>query len=480
MKPLILKDFAGLDLRRLPSRSDQRTLRKAVNLSLTLGKGWETRPGSRTIAPLDPRSKGLMATKSGRYAVAPAGQSIASTNPNVAYLYLGGGAGTETPAEDYYAEVLNTELYEAPGGGASFPYVVVRNRDGNVEHHYTEIQPSSSTDPVTTIVELPFTPSGGLLKLGSRLIAPSNEDGNVYFNAIQGGARDWTTPEDSGFIPVAKAAPQSRDVVGLTYFRQYAAIFFGDSVQLWAFDENPDNITRVENLGGIGTDHSRALANVLGDTFYLSRGGFRRLASAAVVGEREEKNLGAPVRALVDELLSAGAAPVGAWIASRSQYLCAFGNKVLALTFSRGDDEVSGWGYWEFPFSITDIIEYRGVVNVRTTDNRLVELSEDYEDDDGEPFTFEGRTQFLAKDALPYPYTFSEVAFGMEGSAEVFVYPDDRDPEWSFSLGVWEGLTSPFQRITLGTVSSSVAIGFKGTGRWQLDGLTLLFSPTEV
>lgn len=482
-KPITIDRFTGLDQRRLLSHSDQKSWRTMTNLSLTLGKGVETRPGSRTVATTSSNTVGLLATKAGRYAIAPAGRDIVSDTPELRLLYLGGGPGSAAPAIGYYTELLDSELYEAPGGGASYPYVAVRTSTGDVEHHYGDVTPLTPSDPVSTYVSLPFTPSEGLLKLDSRLVAPSNNTGNLYFNSIQGGARDWTTSGDSGFIPVSKAAPGSRDVIGLSYFRQYAAVFFADSAQLWAFDENPDNITRVENFGGLGTEYRRALVNVLGDTFYLGRGGVRRLASAAVTGEREEVNIGAKVEDLTAALTASGETPIAEWIASRSQYVIAFGNKVLAITYSpsdRKENRVEGWGYWEFPFEITDVIDYQGKINFRTSDHRIVELSEEYEDDDGAPIAFAGKTQFLAKRAVPYAYEFAELALGMQGAAEVFAYPDERDPEWGFSLGVWEGFTSPYQPLYLGVQAASVAIGFEGSGRWQLDAITLSLAPMEV
>lgn len=484
MPTLDIDEFTGLDLRRLPSRSSPKTSRVATNLSFTLGKGIETRPGSRTVAVADANSKGLLATKSGLFAVAPAGQSISSNNAALRYLYIGGDSGGAfTQPLGYLQEVTDYELYEAPGGQASYPYVVIKNSSGGIEHHYVDVTPPDSTTPVQTYVSLPFTPSEGLLKLGSRLIAPDNLGGALWFNSILYGARNWTLPEDAGNIPVAKAAPQSRDIIGLSYFRQFAAVMFEDSCQLWAFDENPDNITRVENFGGIGTRYRRGLANVLGDLFYLSIGGFRRLASAAVTGEREEINLGAPIRVLFDELIATGETPVGKFIASRSQYWCAFGGRVAVITFNPASDSkerVQAWAEWEYPFEITDIVESEGKVYVRTTDDEIKELSEEYGDDDGAPISFSCKTQFLASRAKAFAINWQELSVGMSGTAEIRVYYDERDPDAYFSLGRWSGATSAFQSLILDVVSNSVALGFTGTGRWQLDAITLGYQPVRA
>lgn len=479
MQPLVISEFTGLDLRKSPTRSDKKTLQRLTNLTISLGRSIESRPGTVTRGFLSSSSVGLFPYNGALYSVAPAARGLTSGNPLSRYLYIGGrAAGSYVMPADHLVELTGWELYEAVGGGASYPYVSVKNKDGDIEHHYGDLAAADANAVADTYVTLPATPSAGLLGFDSRLYFPSNETGNLYGNAISGGARDWTTPGDSLFIPIAKAAPGGRDVVAMTYFRQYAAIFFDDSCQLWAFDENPDNLTRVENFAGIGTPYARTAVNVLGDTFYMSRGGFRRLSSAAVTGERKEDNIGVAVESLRKTLIAENPDPVSKWVTSRSQHLTAFGNKVLALTYNLSD-KLRAWGYWEFPFTITEIAELNGKVYFRTGDHRIVELTEDVDTDDGEPILFDGKTQAIGKTVKGFNLTFSEVLVGMEGSARITAYPDPRDPEWGIDLGVWDGVTTADQPMEVGAVSDSLALGFTGQGRWKLDALSLQLEAVE-
>ena len=68
----------------------------------------------------------------------------------------------------------------------------------------------------------------------------------------------------------------------------------------------------------------------------------------------------------------------------------------------------------------------------------------------------------------------------MEGTANVYVYPDYRTLEQRIFLGEVTDSSSPFERLYISTVAPSVAIALEGTGRFQLDAIAIRLEELAV
>lgn len=75
-----------------------------------------------------------------------------------------------------------------------FVYAVVECEDGSIEHHYLD----GKYDTLIQDTNCPHSRS--LIKKAGKLFAIKNDV--VRFSAT-GNARDWSTPGDAGFLPVA-------------------------------------------------------------------------------------------------------------------------------------------------------------------------------------------------------------------------------------------------------------------------------------
>ncbi len=477
-KPISVTEFMGIDLRKTGSTLPLGALIKGSNMQITSGKGVRSRPGTCAIAQLPEESIGLFTVNGQLTTVAPDNYPdvFSAQTPAVAVRIIGNGQGY---ARDGLKRVHGVETYGQDSTGRGFPYLSIERTDGVIEHHYLDRAPSFPGDSVETVVFLPYEPSPGLTKLDSRLWAPSDLFGTVQFNSILNGARDWSETGDAGFIPAANQAPGDRRIRGLSHYRNLLAVAFEDSLVLYAVDENPDNITLVEVFDGPGTRFPGTITNVVGDLFYISQGGVRRLRNAAVEGEREESQDALNSIDSLVQALSTSVEPVSIWSPSRSQYLAAFGSTVLVFTHIPSESTF-GWGVWNLPFEITDWAQDEGRLYARDTENKVHQFSEDFEDDSGVPFEWELKTGFVGRDEKARLWQFVDLGLSMQGTAEAFAYPDITDPEGRDSLGTFTDTTTPFDRIGLWYATDAVAIGLKGQGPFQLDGFSLRLNQLAV
>lgn len=471
-----IKGVKGLDLRKIAASADIRTLRDCVNLVATVGGGVKTRPGTRTCGKLPSESVGLFTVDGNLRTVVPAGYADIGLNPPPGVGLVAIGNGGSYPRDDL-KKLHNVELYGSTDGIAT-PYMIVEFQDGAIEHHYADRVADSAGEAVDTFVPTPFEPFPGLVKLSGRLFAASNLTGIVAFNSIVGGARDWTSPADAGFIPVGQNAPGDRTIRGLSHFRQRLVVAFEDSMQLWGVDANPDNITLArsveDNLNGPGTTRAETLENVLGDTFYLGRGGIRRLATATVEGERrDDQGVGFKVDDLIKDLEFEADNVISLWDQAGGRLLVFFDDTVMSLTYSPSES-IAEWTRWVLPYRVTDAVVANGVVFVRDTEDLFHAFDDSSDKDDDVLIPFSATTQFIGKDEKSRLWQFLSVSFSTEGAAfKVFALPEDRKPNVERYLGTWQGVTSPFQRIYTPYTGRSIAFRLSGEGAFQLDSFSL-------
>jgi hypothetical protein len=390
-------------------------------------------------------------------------------------MFIGDGTGIDA---DHIVALSGAETYGQSAIGKAFPYVNILTKSGAYEHHYGDVEPSSPTDVVHTLVDVPFKPSAGLIKLSSRLHATNNQSGTTHFNSIVGGARDWSTAGDAGFLPVARNAPGDRNLQGLGYIRNRMVVAFSDSMQIWALDEDPANMTLVEVLNGPGTSFERALTNVLGDAFYFSRGGFRSLITSTIEGQREETDIGFKIKELTQGLIT-DPEPVALWSQARGQYLCAFGSTVLVYTYIPSE-KVFGWSTWNLPFSVTDLVEIGGTLYARDTDDNIQVFDDELATDSTVPVEWRIRTHYLGNNEKAQLWSFIDASFSMSGKAKVYAYPNFRAPDERIFLGEVTDSSTPFERTFLSLTAPSVALGFEGNTQFQLDAFAIRVNQLAV
>jgi hypothetical protein len=374
--------------------------------------------------------------------------------------------------------IIRVTAVESVGANASFgvyPYLVIERwrdpaqpeQETVFEHHWIT-RAAEGDVAAATQVALPFSPGPSLLKAAGKLWAGDDVNGVVRFSSTANGPSDWITAQDAGYIPVITHASGDRRIQGLGTYDDKMAVIFADSVQLWAVDPQPSNITLVRVINGPGTDQPRSVVNVLGDLFYATKGGFRSLHTATITGQiQEQDDIGAPVDELVK--LEEADAGLALWSQVRGQYLCAFGQRVYAFKYSP-KSKVQGWTTWELGIPVDAVAELGGNTYIRSG-NDLYLLDKEY--DDGAEWelvlnSFGGKDPFKRK-----RFDFLEVA--QRGTCDTKFYLEPDTDQFYLTGPRLVGTTLRVERVFMGAMSRQVRMRFTGRGPWTLAAIQVAY-----
>ncbi len=464
--------FTGLDLRKHPAVTPARALRRATNLDLLLGGAVRRRASLRLICRVGADTVGLYSAKGTLRTVCIGGQGLQDTRPaEVMYDPIGDGTAY---ALGSIAKLHAVEEIGSAATAGAYPYVVVERTSGTIEHHWCNANPVLATDVVDTRVSLPFDPGKALLKSNNKLFADDPATGALRFSSTLGGPTDWRTPRDAGALAVGQYASGSRQIAGLGYFRGQVAVQFKDATLLYQMNPDPAKFQLVTVLNGPGTELATATANVLGDMVYFSRGIFRSIANAVVNGEAQESDIGAYIAKLTREIDVDTATAVSLWSQARSQYLCAFGTTVYAMTYSPIEN-LRGWTTWDLPVPVNALVEHNSDLYIRSGVDIYkldYEQVKDFGTDDVE-FDFLSAYINNKRPAVKKRWNWYDAV--QDGACAVnFQSNSDDETETDFEYPVnLDGTTYAEGHIAVGVIAESMAVRITGTAIWRLDSFTL-------
>lgn len=369
----------GLDLRQGASTSDANRLRVLKNAHITDGKRIRKRNGWTHVATLPPGTTGLFAGlgKLNTFQVhdAPAvpdvdfgPSSIFKNNVLTRPIPVPDGSISRVMA----VEVFNGALY------AAVEHTYVPDFHTAYHHHYTDV-PYSDPYPGTIVTQAPQVPS--IAKAASKIYSVS---GDVAPYCATNDPRDWTTPNDAGFLPVGLQQSGNKEGVTVGNYQNKLIVYFPDSAQLWQVDPDPANnqfLTAVD----IGTRYLYAHANMANDVFFFSPGGVRTITRQSNTESLIDSDVGSPIdRELLDGEFIDLDNVKAQYVRSTGQLWLYSGNKAVVFTFSRSS-KISAWSVYEFPFSIDYLDELDGVLYARSGDD-VYQMDRHVWTDDGEPF----------------------------------------------------------------------------------------------
>lgn len=530
-QPVEFKNFVGLDLRSLPNASAPGTLRECVNAHVTLGLELQSAPQPKLLAKVSDDSLGLYVVNNtlrcalqypelgvdtvpnspvnivydvlvdvtGQGVTLPAVQVAsvaawdnrpylcvevdATVGPKWRHYYISAaqaqGAGTVTaqagddltiPGIDASVDVGATI---AVFGSTAGPFRVTA-RLGDVftvtpsPPVYTLPKAVVVWWPTRNRVNLPFEPGPAVATVAQKVVADDIKTRNTWYSSTVNGPTDWTALNDAGFIPSANHADGDQPIRGYGTYRGMLAIMYESVVQLWNMDPDPALITFEENVGGAGTTFPKSVDNVAGDLFYFSSGAFHRLDAAVLTGQPKDGDIGAPIQAETTALTPTNVCAV--WSPRLQTYLCAIDGVVYVLLWSPTTGR-AGWGRWELPWAVTDLVEWDQRIVVRRADAAEVW----YLDEDNNP-DVSWRVQFNFVDcgtSKTKRFSFADVRQTGECTATFGFDPDDAtDTQEMFTL---EGSTQNKGRVPVPCVTESLQVTFAGTGAWKLGSFGFLY-----
>lgn len=475
MPALEYRDFHGVDVRNDPAAMDQLAQLRATNVSLLPGGAIERRGGLRKVCDVSQYSVGLYSANGYLRTVVPGGIGLQDTRPpDVFYDPIGDGA-------DYLAgSVVKLHAVETIGSASvsnAFPYVVIERDTGRLEHHWLTAVPTLATDSVSTKVTLPFDPGKALIKSNNKLFANDPSNGVLWYSSTQNGPSDWTAPRDAGFLAVRQFVSGSRDITGLGYYRGgLVAVLFADAIELWKMDPDPTRFQLVTVFNGPGTEVAGTVANVLGDLFYFSRGGFRSLSITSLSGESNETDIGALIQDLTDDIDLDTVKPVCLWSQARSQFLCAFGADVWTYTYSPIAKR-RGWTKWTLPSSVDYIVEHLGDLYIRSGNSVYIFDDTQVKDFGTADVTFDVQFPYWHAKRQGNKKYWKFIDTVQAGAANIYFHIDPVNVSAAVnSVGIGVNKTTYTGGLVgVNTISDVMSLRFTGTALWRLDSVTMNF-----
>jgi hypothetical protein len=190
----------------------------------------------------------------------------------------------------------------------------------------------------------------------------------VRFSAVN-NPLDWSARQDAGFLPTGMQASGDPQVRAMGLYRGNLVAWTNSSMQVWQIDPDPQRMTLLDVIQGIGCRWPRSVAAMQSDLFFLSPQGVRSVSVSAGTGSLAAGDVGTPIDSLIETILRTNSAvdPIGLYLPNEGQYWLIFPGDarmafVLTLSPSAG---VVAWSRYTFPWAVRDAIVHEGELVIR-------------------------------------------------------------------------------------------------------------------
>ncbi len=285
--------------------------------------------------------------------------------------------------------------------------------------------------------------------------------------------RDWSSPNDAGFLPTGQHSPESPEVTNISEYRGRGAFFTAAGVQLWTVDPDPAEMSLFDTIHGIGTIWNRAALPVAGDLYYLTPSGIRSLSIAAGADTLESGDIGSGIDNLVVPASAGIYAPLVADYPGLAQFIMFFGPDAFVLSRSRLGKIAAATRY-EYPWPVDDTTQLNGDLYLRTGDDLMI-VDAEATDDDGT--VFEGVIETPNLDMGSPGVT--KMMVGMDivgyGEATVSIGWDQTNPAAYTDpyLLPADSIPGGFIPIPVSAPSFAVRLVYAGGQAWKLNAMNL-------
>ncbi len=442
----------GLDVRQLASSADANRLRTLTNAYVTTGRTIRKRPGLRKVADIQAGVFGLFSGLDALWTFSRF-ETVHAYFPELKHARIV-DAGTSPMVGVVHVEVFN-----------GFLYVCVRYADNTLRHHYLD------GSGQTVIADANCPHSAGFVKKAGKIFAI--KDDVVRFSAT-GNARDWTTQDDAGFLPVALQQSVNNKPVALGEYNDNLVVFFEDSAQIWQVDPNP-SLHRLVSTVPIGTRYAYSHANMGSDIFFLAPSGFRSVAVQAFTTNMMDNDIGSPVDALVQADMRGSVSPKMLYYRGVGQLMCFMGNYAYVYSYSRSS-KISAWSVWTFPFVVDAVAEHDARLYVRSG-NALYVFDDAQYSDDGLPIEVTAELPFLDMRKPGVLKQFTGVDVAAAGSLDLRFKFDPGNPERATPYLRLSGDTRPLPRIPVEVMATNLGIEVHNSedAAFELAAVTVYF-----
>jgi len=503
---------AGLDVSKGRSVAGANQLRTLTNAYVTTGKALRKRPGLTKVATLEAGTKGLVGAK-GKLHTFYAKGSITHSNTLFQANFI--------PHPNNSAQDVNKIHSGTDFNG--YIYVVAEYDDTNVYHHYLDDPGAWAASTAYNLGDFrrPTTPngfryevttagtSGGSEPAWPTTVGTTVTDGTVVWtcrshnvtdaNCPQSKAiaktaqkiwaidnevvrftataspRDWTTANDAGFLPTGLQALGDPTATALGTFRNYLAVFGGAWVQVWVVDPDPAKHSLFDQVQGLGTTFPRSVADLSGDSYFLSSLGFRSVTLASATQNIKDLDVGSAIDKLVRQDIPGMTDPVGIYWPGGGQYLCADKTTVWVYSFSR-TAKISGWSKYTLPVSVDDMTVLGGDLYIRSGDE-VYKLDDSAYTDNGSVFKVNIDLPYMDMKSPGVLKQIIGVDTVVDGSGKVAIAYDARDTTRVTQQIAISGNTRPgdITPVEVCATEASVMIENEDDKAFELQAVTMYY-----
>ena len=308
------------------------------------------------------------------------------------------------------------------------------------------------------------------LPIASKIYSPYRD---VVRYCVTDNPRDWSTPNDAGFLPTGQHSPTSPEATALAEYRSRLVVWTPSHLQVWTVDPNPAENELYDSIPGFGTMYPDAVVSVIDDLYFMTKLGIRSLSITLTSNTLQSGDVGSGIDPLIQARLAGPIAPIATYYPGNGQAWFIFDNMAYVYSRSR-QGKVGAWSWFEWPWTVTDVLQLNGELYLRANDN-FYRLDESRVDDDGVEFEGVVWTPHLdlgSPGVAKMLYGFDLVAYG---NAEISVGYNQRDTSLYTGVYAIGPDTVPGGVQPMGVVAPSMAfkIRFPPGQAWQLNALNV-------
>lgn len=254
-------------------------------------------------------------------------------------------------------------------------------------------------EAISRIVDDPKCPQSTVVAIGASKIFAGDEDITPFCATVN--PLDWTSARDAGYLPTGLQQAGSNSITVLNLYRQNLVAMNANCFQMWQIDPNPENMTLVDQMQGIGSTYQQAAQEVADELFFMSAQGIRTIGISASSESLQSGDVGSPVDSLI--VASIEAAEANGYV-PRSTYYTGAGQYWITGNVTGGGEEsiqqevfvytqnrigrIGSWSRYIFPYIIDGFTTLGNKLYIRGnngTDDCIYEMDESLATDDGVP-----------------------------------------------------------------------------------------------
>lgn len=173
---------------------------------------------------------------------------------------------------------------------------------------------------------------------------------------------DWTSEKDAGYLPTGLQQANSNDMAVLAPYRSNLTAFNANCFQNWQVDPDPEAMSILDQMDGIGSTWPKAAVAVGNELFYLAAIGVRTVGIAGASTNLQAGDVGMPIDPMVAPYIVAAIQNdrlvLATYYPAAGQYWLAFpdieaeGETPVFVYSMTKTGKVGAWTRYQFPFSV--------------------------------------------------------------------------------------------------------------------------------